>query len=64
MGCVKSLRPSFGGLRRQIIFYRAAFFAILRSKIAKNAALEKFNFAAVGGKILFTQPKLKKKELS
>jgi hypothetical protein len=43
-------------LRRQIIFFRAAFSLILLCKINEKAALKNINFAAVGGKILFTQP--------
>jgi hypothetical protein len=33
---------------------------ILRSKIMKNTSVSKENFAAAGGKILFTQPPPKK----
>jgi len=50
-------RKSFGGIRRQRIFFRAPFSLILRSKINENGALKKFYSAAEGGRIfLISQP--------
>jgi hypothetical protein len=43
---------SFGGLRRQRIFFRALISLILLRKINEISALKKFYFAAAGGKIL------------
>ena len=39
-----------------ILFFRAPFSLILRSKINENGALEKFYSAAEGGRILMRHP--------
>ena len=53
-GCVKRF---FTALRAKLYFDGDIFFLILRSKIRKKMSPSKENFAAAGGKRLFTQPR-------
>ena len=55
MRCVKSF---FSALRAELCFERHVILTISLREIVKMTCLSKYNFAACGGKILFTQPRL------